>query len=95
MGICTVWGRTTARKGLSRAKVGYDSNVQFPLILAIPAAFAVLCGLLALTVLVEQRILHPRSMILSTARARKVSPEYAEAFVARETERLLRDVQRR
>ena len=75
--------------------MGYDWYMEFPLILAIPAVFLVLCGLLGLTVLVEQRILHPRSMILSTARARRVSPEYAEAFVARETERLLRDVQRR
>lgn len=79
---------------MSREKAGYDWGVPFPLVLAVPAAFAVLCGLLALTVLVEKRILHPRSMILSTARARRVSPEYAEAFVARETERLLRDVQR-
>lgn len=68
--------------------------MQFPLILAVPAVFLVLCGLLALTVIVEQRILHPRSMILSTARARRVTPEFAEAFVARETERLLRDIQR-
>ena len=80
--------------GLSPRDAGYDFNVGFPLVLAVPGVFIVLCGLLALTVIVERRILHPRSMILSTARARKVSPEYAEAFVARETERLLRDVQR-
>lgn len=79
---------------MSTPYAGYDSYVQFPLILAVPAVFLVLFGLLALTVIVEQRILHPRSMILSTARARRVSPEYAEAFVARETERLLRDIQR-
>ncbi|MFP5327675.1 MAG: hypothetical protein ACLGHT_09375 [Acidimicrobiia bacterium] len=69
--------------------------MEIPLLLAIPGALLALCGLLALTAMVEQRVLCPRSMILSTARARKVSPEYAEAFVARETERLLREVQRR
>ena len=79
---------------MSLEGIGYDVFVEFPLLLAVPVVFLVLCGLLALTVIVEQRILHPRSMILSTARARRVSPEYAEAFVARETERLLRDVQR-
>ena len=79
---------------MSPEGIGYDVFVEFPLLLAVPVVFLVLCGLLALTVIVEQRILHPRSMILSTARARRVSPEYAEAFVARETERLLRDVQR-
>jgi hypothetical protein len=34
-------------------------------------------------------------MILSTARARRATPELAEALVAREFERLLKDTQRR
>lgn len=74
---------------------GYDSLVEITLLLAVPLSLMVLCGLLALTVVVEQRVLCPKSMILSTAKARSVSPEYAEAFIARETERLLRDVQKR
>jgi hypothetical protein len=62
-------------------------------LLTVPAAFIVLGGLLWLTVLVEQRVLNPRSMILTTVRARGVSPEYAEAFVASEFERLLEQTQ--
>lgn len=64
------------------------------LVLSVPGILVALCGLLALTAYAEQRILHPRSMILSAVRARGSSPEYAEAFVAREVERLLRNAQR-
>ena len=47
-------------------------------------------GLLLLSAVVEQRVLCPRAMIVHVARARSSSPEFAEAFVTREFERLLR-----
>ena len=65
------------------------------LLLGLPAAFILVVGVLAVSSLLEQRVLSPRSMIVSAARARRSPPEFAEAFVAREVERLLRDVQRR
>ena len=52
-------------------------------------------GLLALSAMLEGRVLSPRSMIVSAAKARRSQPEFTEAFVAREVERLLREVQRR
>jgi hypothetical protein len=74
--------------------VGNETHVNPLLYLTVPAALAVIGGLLWLTVAFERRVLCPRSMILSTARARHVSPDYAEAFVAREVERLLESEQR-
>jgi hypothetical protein len=65
------------------------------LLLTLPAALLIPVGLLMLSVEAEQRILSPRSIILSTARARRNTPELAEALVAREFERLLKDTQRR
>lgn len=65
------------------------------LLVTIPVALAIPCGLLVLSAVAEQRILSPRSLILSTARARRNSPELAEVMVAREFERLLKDTQQR
>lgn len=65
------------------------------LLLTLPAALLIPCGILMLSAMAEQRILSPRSLILSTARSRHNSPELAEAMVAREFERLLKDTQRR
>ena len=65
------------------------------LLLTLPAALLIPCGLLMLSALAEQRILSPQSIILSTARARHSTPEVAEMLVAREFERLLKDTQRR
>jgi hypothetical protein len=65
------------------------------LLLTIPAALAILSGLLAVSAFVEQRVLSPRSLILSAVRSRRSAPEFAEAFVAREFERLLKTTQRR
>ena len=62
--------------------------------LLIPLSLALLCGILALSAFVEERVLSPRSMILSAARARRTGPEYTEAFVARQVERLLQNAQR-
>ena len=63
-------------------------------LLSVPGALLLLCGLLALSAVVESRVLSPRSMIVSAVRARRTGPEYTEQFVARQFERLLRDQQR-
>ena len=63
-------------------------------LLLIPGTMALLLGLLLLSALVEERVLSPQSMILQVARTRATTPEYAEAFVAREFDRLLRQAQR-
>ena len=63
------------------------------LVLTIPMALLIPCCLLALSAFVEQRALSPRSMIMSAARARHSKPELAEALVAREFERLLKNAQ--
>ena len=64
------------------------------ILLAIPGTLSLLMGLLFLSALVEERILSPQALILRVARQRGGSPEYAEAFVAREFDRLLKDTQR-
>ena len=64
------------------------------LLLSIPVALAIPSLLLALSAMVEERVLSPRSMILSAVRARRSPPEFTEALVAREFERLLKNVQR-
>jgi UPF0716 family protein affecting phage T7 exclusion len=64
------------------------------ILLAIPGTITLLMGLLFISALVEERILSPQALILRVARNRGGSPEYAEAFVAREFDRLLRDSQR-
>lgn len=64
------------------------------LLLSLPMALLIPCGVLLLSAFAEQRILSPRSLILSTARARRNTPEAAEVLVAREFERLLKNAQR-
>ena len=63
-------------------------------LLSIPGSLLVIVGILVLSAAVEGRVLSPRSMILSAARAKRTPPEFAEAFVAREFERLLTAQQR-
>ena len=65
------------------------------LILGVPGALLFISAVLALSSFLEESILSPRAMIVSAARARRSQPEFAERFVAREVERLLRDAQRR
>ena len=60
----------------------------------IPGTLALLLGLLLLSAVVEERVLSPQSLILQVARTRSSSPEYAEAFVAREFDKILRQAQR-
>jgi UPF0716 family protein affecting phage T7 exclusion len=68
--------------------------VSLLLLLLIPGTLTLLLGLLLLSALVEERVLSPQSMILQVAKTRASTPEYAEAFVAREFDRLLRQAQR-
>ncbi len=65
------------------------------LLLSLPVALIIPCAMLLLSDIAEKRVLSPQSLIRSTARARHSSPELAEALVAREFERLLKDAQRR
>lgn len=60
------------------------------LLLSIPMTMLLLGGVLFLSGFVEQRFLSPRAVVLSTVRARRSSPEYAEALVARQFEDLLK-----
>jgi len=59
-------------------------------LVAVPATAGLLIGLLALSAVVENRVLCPRALIVGAARARSTTPEFTEAFVAHEFERLLR-----
>jgi UPF0716 family protein affecting phage T7 exclusion len=68
--------------------------VSLLVLLLIPGTFGLLLGLLLLSAWVEERVLSPQSMILQVTRTRASTPEYAEAFVAREFDRLLRQAQR-
>jgi hypothetical protein len=63
-------------------------------LLLVPGSLALLLGVLLLSALVEERVLSPKSIILRVARTRSSSPEYAEALVSREFDRLLRQIQR-
>jgi hypothetical protein len=58
-------------------------------LLSIPATVLLLGGVLYLSAAVEERFLSPRAVVLSTVRARRSSPEYAEAMVAKQFEDLL------
>ena len=61
------------------------------ILMAVPGTCVLLTGVLFLSAWIEQRMLSPRMLIRGAARARRSSPEFAEAYVARQFERLLRD----
>lgn len=61
------------------------------LLAAVPGTVMLLAAILALSALAEQHFLSPRSLILAAVRSRRSTPEYAEAYVARQFELLLRD----
>lgn len=63
------------------------------LLLSIPGTMVLLSAILFLSAKAEDRFLSPRALILGATRARWNSPEYAELFVARQSEQLLRDYQ--
>jgi hypothetical protein len=59
------------------------------LLVFIPGTPVLLGAILWLSNLAEQRFLSPRSLIIRAARSRRSTPEHAEAFVARQLDRLL------
>lgn len=59
------------------------------LLLSIPLTFVLLTGLLYLSAMAERRFLSPRAVVLSTVKARRSTPEYTEAMVAKQFEELL------
>ncbi len=64
-------------------------------LLAVPGTCAVLAAVLYLSAVAERRLLSPCRLILGAARARRSTPEFAEAFVARQFDRLLREASQR
>lgn len=60
-------------------------------LLAIPGTCLLLTAILSLSLLAERRFMSPRSLIVGVVRARRSTPEFAEAFVARQFERILRE----
>ena len=86
-------GEVRARKGFGLAGGGSgneDGVAATWLLVFIPGTVALLAAILFLSALAEQRFLSPRSVILGAVRARRSTPEHAEALVAREFDRLLR-----
>ncbi|MGH9165241.1 MAG: hypothetical protein ACRDZW_07010 [Acidimicrobiales bacterium] len=59
------------------------------MLLSLPLTVALLAAVLALSALAEQHFLSPRSLVVSVVRARHNTPEFAEAFVARQLEQLV------
>ena len=59
-------------------------------LVAVPGPCVLLGAILYLSAMAEQRFLSARSLILGVVRARG-TPEFAEKFVARQFERLLRE----
>ena len=78
------------RRVCRHLEMDITEEVTIVALLAIPGTAVLLIGLLALSAVVEERILCPRSLIMRVARGGSTSAEYTEAFVAREFERLLR-----
>jgi hypothetical protein len=60
------------------------------LLLSVPLTVMLLAGVLYLSAFVERRFLSPRAVVLSSVRAKRSTPEYTEALVARQFEELLR-----
>ena len=61
------------------------------LLLMIPATLLLLAGLLAFSAFAENHMVSSRALILNVARRRRSRPEVAEALVARELDRMLRN----
>lgn len=86
-------GRRRTRKGFPGPAAGHARTMPVWPLLAVPGTLVILAGVLYLSALAESRFLCPRSLIVSAARTRRTTPEYVEAFVARQYERLLRESQ--
>lgn len=71
---------------------GYEEAMSpVVLLLSIPGTLVLLAAVLVLSAMAEERFLSPRSLVISVVRTRNNTPEYAEAFVARQLEQLLAD----
>jgi hypothetical protein len=68
---------------------GYKPLMSAWEVLVVPAALGSVAVLLALTAWLERRVLSPRALILSAARARRGSAGHVEALVAEQCDRLL------
>jgi hypothetical protein len=83
------WPQSNFRNGFPRPFSGTLEDMPL-LLLSIPLTVLLLAGVLFLSGVVEQRFLSPRAVVLSTVRARRSTPEYAEAVVARQFEDVLK-----
>ena len=61
------------------------------LLLAVPGTCLLLTLILYMSAVAEQRFLSARSLIRGVVRSRRNTPEFAEAFVARQFERILKE----
>ena len=61
------------------------------ILLAVPGTSVLLGAVLFLSAAMERRLLSPRMLIRGVVKARRSTPEFAEAYVARQFERILRD----
>ena len=71
--------------------VTHECMGRWLVLLAVPGTSGLLSLVLFMSAVAEDHFLSPRSLIRGAVRARNNTPEYAEAFVARQFERLLRE----
>jgi hypothetical protein len=69
--------------------------MSYLVLASVPLTPLLLVGLLFLSERAEARLLSPRALVLSTVRARRSSPEYTEAMVARQFSEVLARQERR
>ena len=62
-------------------------------LLLVPLSLGLIAGLLAATAWLEQSMLTPQRMIMASVKSRRAPVEHVEMFVAREAERLLKDLE--
>ncbi len=84
-------GERTAPSGSGLAMRGFGNHAGMSpwTLLAIPLCLGLVAALLFVVSWFEDRVLSPRSLILYTARSRRMGPDTVELFVSKESERLL------
>lgn len=69
---------------------GYDAPMPVPvMMLSIPATVLLLAAVLVWSTVAERRVLSPRALVFRVVQARRTTPDFVEAFVARECQHLL------